>query len=173
MKRLRIAHLLPALVIVGLGGASACDRTDETIGRLSVMRADAACSAPADGGVDPAAATAGRQLAAQLHCAGCHTSAFSGQPGTGIGGGYPSNITPDPETGIGCLDDQTVAAAILDGVGPHGPLCGMPKYRSKLAGDAGLDPAAAAQQIVQYLRTLTPVANSVTGPCAVPLPDGG
>jgi hypothetical protein len=173
MKRPRIAHLLPALVIVGLGGVSACNRTGETTERLSVMTADAACSAPADGGIDPAAATAGQQLVAQLHCAGCHSSAFSGQPGKAIGGGYPSNITPDPETGIGCLADQTVATAILDGVGLRGPLCGMPKYRSKLAGDAGVDPEAAAQQIVQYLRTLTPVANAVTGPCAAPGPDGG
>ena len=173
MNRLRIAYLLPALVIVGLGGVGACNRTDETTGRLSVMTADAACSGLADGGVDPVAATAGQQLAAQLHCAGCHTSAFSGQPAKGINGGYPSNITPDPETGIGCLDDQRVATAILDGVGPHGPLCGMPKYRSKLAGDAGSDPEAAAQTIVQYLRTLPPVANAVSGPCAASFPDGG
>jgi hypothetical protein len=173
MKRLRIGYQLLALFIVSFAGVSACNRTDETTGRLAVMTADAACSAPADGGVDPVAATAGQQLAAQLHCTGCHTSAFSGQPGKGINGGYPSNITPDPETGIGCLDDQTVATAILDSVGPHGPLCGMPKYRSKLAGDGGSDPEAAVQKIVQYLRTLTPVANDVTGPCAASVPDGG
>jgi mono/diheme cytochrome c family protein len=173
MKRLRSSHLLPGLVIVGLSGVSACNRTDEATGHLAVMTVDAACSGLVDGGVDPVAATAGQQLVAQLHCAGCHSSAFSGQPGKEINGGYPSNITPDSETGIGCLDDQTVATAILDGVGAHGPLCGMPKYRSRLAGDAGFDPEAAAKQIVQYLRTLAPVAEAVMGPCAASVPDGG
>lgn len=171
MNRLRIAYLLSAMVVVAIG--TACNRSDETIGRVAVMTSDAACSAPADSGIDPAGVTAGQKLAAQFHCVGCHTSAFSGQPETAINGGYPSNITPDPETGIGCLDDKTVATAILDSVGPRGPLCGMPKYRSKLAGDAGADPEVVAQQIVEYLRTLTPVSNVVSGPCAAPVPDGG
>jgi hypothetical protein len=122
---------------------------------------------------DPAMVSAGQQLVTSLGCLGCHQPSGAGQALTAIRGGYPSNLTSDPQTGIACLEDDAIASAILDGVGPAGPLCGMPHYRSKLSADGGADPEAQALAIVQFLRTLPPATNQIAGPCAAQAADAG
>jgi hypothetical protein len=163
----RISTLLPIAFTLTLVGLGACHRTEDETGDLVVITVDASiCSTSYDGGLDPTAVAAGRQLVTQFHCTGCHLPTLAGQP-TPINGGYPSNLTPDLQTGIGCLTNDAIVTAILDGVGSNGNLCGMPHYRSKLSVDGGGDTETAAQQIVQYLRTVAPVSNRVEGPCGV------
>lgn len=113
-----------------------------------------------------------------LGCGSCHTDgAFDGEPdmdralagsNTGIafsnpvgekypGIIYPSNITPDEETGIGSWSDQQIADAIRAGVGRHGSrrIVTMPwQGYSRLTDD---DVAA----IVAYLRSIEPIRNGV------------
>ena len=109
-----------------------------------------------------------------LGCGSCHTNgAFDGEPdmdralagsSTGIafsnplgekypGIIYPSNITPDEETGIGSWSDQQITDAIRAGVGRHGSrrIVTMPwQGYSRLTDD---DVAA----LVAYLRSIEPI----------------
>jgi hypothetical protein len=76
-----------------------------------------------------------------------------------------SNITPDPETGIGSWSDAEIKRALVEGMRPdHGRLAGVPLaaimpanfYRALLPDD--LD------AIVAYLRTVKPIRNAVQDP---------
>ena len=113
-----------------------------------------------------------------LGCGSCHTDgAFDGEPdmsralagsNTGIafsnplgekypGIIYPSNITPDEETGIGSWSDQQIVNAIRSGIGRHGNrrIATMPwQGYSRLTDD---DAAA----MVAYLRSIEPIKNRV------------
>ena len=113
-----------------------------------------------------------------LGCGSCHTNgAFDGEPdmagglagsNTGIaftnplgdeypGIVYPSNITPDEETGIGLWSDLQVTNAIRSGIGRHGDrrIATMPwQGYSRLT-----DEDAAA--MVAYLRSIQPIKNKV------------
>jgi mono/diheme cytochrome c family protein len=90
---------------------------------------------------------------------GCHTpadgpiGAGGGKVPTPFGTFYGSNITPDPETGLGRWSDAEIAAAIRDGVGRDGSVeaPAMPYYQ--YAGMADDDVA----DLIAYLRTLPPV----------------
>jgi mono/diheme cytochrome c family protein len=68
-----------------------------------------------------------------------------------------SNITPDPETGIGAWTDAEIIRAIRDGKGKNGRTLGPPMpvgmYRNMSDADV--------QAIVAYLRTVPPVRNMV------------
>jgi hypothetical protein len=70
---------------------------------------------------------------------------------------YSSNITPDPETGIGKWSDAQVVLAIREGRRPDGSLIGPPMpfglYRSLSDNDV--------QAIVAYLRSVPAVKNVV------------
>lgn len=123
----------------------------------------------------------GEYLVELLGCGACHTpGALDGEPdmslslagsGTGIawsnplgterpGIVYPSNITPDDETGIGTWSDRQVADAIRAGIGRHGGrrIATMPwQGYARLSDD---DVAA----IVAYLRTIDPVRRQVPDP---------
>jgi hypothetical protein len=150
---------------------------DVDAGASTVEDAGAAACIPPDASVDPDMAAAGLQAVLHLHCYGCHQSepldagvVLSGKHAV-IRGGYPSNLTPDLATGIGCLSDDAIVRAILDGMGPGGLLCGMPQYRAGLV-DAGQTPETTARQIAQFLRSLPPVSNPVAGPCGAAV-DGG
>lgn len=103
-------------------------------------------------------------------CGNCHTvrgpdGALA--PGRELAGGlmfkeepftaYASNITPDPETGIGKWTDAQLKRAIREGIRPDGSLIGPPmpfQFYRGLA-DADLD------AIVVYLRQVPPVRNVV------------
>src|SRR5262249_26823934 len=71
-----------------------------------------------------------------------------------------SNITPDPETGVGKWRDADIKKALLEGVRPAGHHLAevMPSGFSNILTPGDLD------AIVTYLRSLPPVANKVRDP---------
>jgi len=101
----------------------------------------------------------GRAIFALAAGCGCHTpsngpvGAGGGKVPTPFGTFYGSNITPDPETGIGRWSDEEIAAAIRSGVlrekGAESPA--MPYYQY-----AGMSDADVAD-LIAYLRTLPAV----------------
>jgi len=82
----------------------------------------AASEPPAPQSLDPALVKRGRALAATGNCADCHTRRgekdFAGglPVPTPFGTIYSSNITPDPETGIGRWPEAAFARAMRSGV---------------------------------------------------------
>ena len=112
-------------------------------------------------------------------CGNCHTqnTPQGPVPGMELAGGtkfeegfgiaYASNITPDPETGIGKWTDAQIITAIREGKRPDGSIIGppmpVPLYRDLSDGDV--------RAIVAYLRSVKPVANKVSkAEYKVPLP---
>jgi mono/diheme cytochrome c family protein len=112
-------------------------------------------------------------------CGNCHTqnTPQGPRPGMELAGGtkfdepfgvaYASNITPDPETGIGKWTDEQLILAIREGKRPDGSLIGppmpIPLYRGLSEPDV--------RAIVAYLRAAKPVANKVPkSEYKVPLP---
>src|SRR5258705_12108230 len=85
-----------------------------------------AMAAPAPSSFDPALVKRGRDLAAVGNCNTCHTV----RGGRNYAGGLPvptpfgtifsSNITPDPETGIGRWSEAAFRRAMLSGVNREG-----------------------------------------------------
>ena len=71
-----------------------------------------------------------------------------------------SNITPDPETGIGKWSDADIKKSLQDGVRPNGVRLAevMPTGYYKILTPGDLD------GIVAYLRSLPPVKNKVPAP---------
>ena len=70
---------------------------------------------------------------------------------------YPSNITPDPETGIGTWSDAEIVTAIREGRRPDGSILGPPMPFGLYRGLSDRDVNA----IVAYLRVVKPVRNQV------------
>lgn len=101
----------------------------------------------------------GRYLVNAGDCAGCHTvdaaKPFAGGLGvqTPFGTIYSSNITPDPETGIGHWTDDEFYAAMHKGVRPDGKLL-YPAFPYPWFTKLTVDDVRA---IKSYLNTLTPV----------------
>ena len=101
-------------------------------------------------------------------CGNCHTpmGPQGPLPGRNLAGGtvfdeppfraVASNITPDPETGIGRWTDAQIATAIREGKRPDGSLIGPPMPFGFYRGLADRDVAA----MVAYLRTVPPVRNA-------------
>ena len=103
-------------------------------------------------------------------CGNCHIArGEKGRPlpEKGLSGGLPfdepfgksfaSNITPDPETGIGKWTDAQLKRAIREGIRPDGSVIGPPmpiEFYRRMA-DEDLD------AIVAYLRAQPPVKNAV------------
>ena len=79
----------------------------------------------------------GRYLARAGNCVSCHTGtegqAFAGGLAfeTPFGKLYSTNITPDPETGIGKWTEEQFARAVREGVRPDGAhlVPGVPIHR--------------------------------------------
>lgn len=102
-------------------------------------------------------------------CGNCHTPQGPGGPVAGmeLAGGtpfveqpftaYASNITPDPDTGIGRWTDDQLIAAIRDGKRPDGSLIGPPMPFAFYRGLSDSDVRA----IVAYMRSVPPVKNAV------------
>jgi mono/diheme cytochrome c family protein len=105
-------------------------------------------------------AARGRVVFALAGGCGCHTSrdgpvgAGGGQVPTPFGTFYGTNLTPDPDMGLGRWSDAEVEAAIRGGIargkGVESPA--MPYYQ--YAGMADQDVA----DLIAYLRSLPPVA---------------
>lgn len=102
-------------------------------------------------------------------CGNCHTpkGPNGDLPGRNLAGGMvfdeqpfravASNITPDPETGIGRWTDAQIALAIREGKRPDGSIIGPPMPIELYRGISDRDLAA----MVAYLRTVPPVRNRV------------
>jgi hypothetical protein len=125
----------------------------------------AACPGLTDAAsLDPAAVARGLALVSALGCANCHQNyppaaiVLSGRttsllPDAAV---FPPNLTPDLATGLGCWTDPQIANAILNGVDDQdASLCVMPVFSAR-----GVD-AAAAEDIVVFLRSLDVIANAV------------
>jgi len=105
----------------------------------------------------------GRKLATLADCVGCHT-AKGGKPYAGglpvetpFGNLVSTNITPDPETGIGLWSDEEFDDAVRNGIRRDGaPLYpAMPyNYYTKMSRDD-------VKAIRAYLATVEPVHNPV------------
>jgi mono/diheme cytochrome c family protein len=106
-------------------------------------------------------------------CGNCHTPRVKGKPDLGkrFSGGFQtfnepwfvlkgSNITQDPETGIGKWSVADLKRALIEGVRPNGvqlaPIMPYPFFKVMTAGD--LD------AIVAYLRTVPAIRNAVQTP---------
>jgi hypothetical protein len=139
-----------------------------------------ALETPAPGSsVHPAAQVAhGRYLVTLLGCGNCHTDgALLGKPDTrrmlagssvGIatsnplqqpdpGIVYPSNLTPDPKTGLGAWSQEEIVTLLLSGTDNHGtrilPVMPWLTYEKLLMEDAA--------SIAMYLQSLPPVKHQV------------
>ncbi|WP_376092023.1 c-type cytochrome [Roseomonas sp. CCTCC AB2023176] len=112
-------------------------------------------------------------------CGNCHTPQGPNGPlpGQHLAGGavfdeppfraVASNITPDPETGIGRWTDAQLALAIREGKRPDGRIIGPPMPIELYRGISDRDLSA----IVAYLRTVPPVRNAVpASEYRIPLP---
>jgi hypothetical protein len=114
--------------------------------------------------LDDASVQAGLALVLQFKCYNCHQKqsldaglVLSGNNTSLVEGGaiFPPNLTPDTKTGLGCWTNQQIQTAILYGFDDmDASLCVMPKFSSKLE-------AGAADQVVQFLRSLPTVSNQV------------
>jgi len=112
-------------------------------------------------------------------CGNCHTpmGPQGPVPGRTLAGGtvfdeppfraVASNITQDPETGIGRWTDAQIARAIREGIRPDGRIIGPPMPAGLYRGLSDRDLAA----MVAYLRTVAPVRNAVEASVyRIPLP---
>jgi mono/diheme cytochrome c family protein len=128
--------------------------------------------------LNPTMVARGRYLVEIVGCAGCHTDgAIIGEPNNarmlagsslGIaytnpfhdalpGVAYPSNLTPDPKTGLGDWTDEQVAAAIRQGESSAGPghltVMSWPLYQQMTDDDV--------DAIVAYLRSIPAIEHDV------------
>jgi mono/diheme cytochrome c family protein len=93
---------------------------------ISWRPAVAPVSPPSADSFAPTLVALGGQLAAAGNCAGCHTvaggPAYGGGLGleTGFGLAYSTNITPDPQTGIGNWSEEAFTRAMREGVDREG-----------------------------------------------------
>lgn len=106
-------------------------------------------------------------------CGNCHTPRVKGMPDLSkrFSGGFQtfsepwfvakgSNITPDPDTGIGKWSGDDLKRALTEGLRPNGvplaPIMPFPFFKVLTAGD--LD------AMVAYLRSVSPIRNEVQPP---------
>ncbi len=120
----------------------------------------------------------GRYRVKLMHCGGCHTTgSLTGRPDPAkyLGGAevgwlvptlgvfYPSNLTPDPEPGIGNWTKQDIVKLLRTGETPEGRIVApmMPWRAYSQASDADLE------AIAEYLKSVPAVKNEVPGPTAL------
>lgn len=114
----RPSKILPALIVAAVMTVA----VTLAVERHAVSADTASALAPASGTHNPALVTQGAWLAALGNCATCHTadqgSAYAGgRPlATPFGTVYATNITPDPETGIGKWSRSDFLRAMHQGV---------------------------------------------------------
>ncbi len=155
-----------------------CDRAAPRLRRAAAPRISSAVAAallavviPALGNASDGDAAHGAVVFAMASGCSCHTAPAGPVAAGGVeiktpfGTFYSTNITPDPDTGIGRWSDAEIAAAIRTGDLPdhrvEAPV--MPYF--EYAGMADRD----VQDLVAYLRTLAP-ARRDNRPPAVRLP---
>jgi len=117
----------------------------------------------------------GEYLAAIIACGDCHTRGIilgkpemdkkfaGGDVGFQMPTGtfFPSNLTPDKETGLGNWSETEIVTAIRTGVRPDGRILAeiMP-YKLWFSQLTDED----AMAIAKYLKSLAPISNKVPGP---------
>ena len=112
----RIALAMLAAVVLGLLGFFL----------LAWRRAIAPIEPPTSASFPPESVARGAMLSAAGHCVACHTrpggEPFAGGYGlnTPFGVIYGTNITPDPDTGIGRWSPEAFARAMREGVSQDG-----------------------------------------------------
>jgi hypothetical protein len=141
-----------------------------------------ACVAFDASSLSDAEVQAGRAIVVASKCGKCHGQQLQGNqngvPSTTAEGGtaYPPDLTPDPETGLGCWTNEQIARAFLHGIDDQGELLCDPMPRFGELADGGIT-AAGAAAVVAYLRSIPAVSSPnipSTGACPVPAPvDGG
>lgn len=119
-----------------------------------------ASMAAADSSIDGAPVERGKYVAAAGNCLPCHTNdggqQFAGGRAfhTPFGTVYSTNITPDPDTGIGKWSEEEFAAALRTGVRPNGehlyPVFPYTAYTKMTNADVAA--------LFQFLRSLQPVS---------------
>ena len=162
---------------------TACAKTYNPLDDYKEVTPATAMSAPEPGPASLEATNGerlqhGRYLVELLGCANCHTDgALIGEAkpsmklaGSRVGIAYtnplenehpgvvfPSNLTPDPETGIGAWSDIEVMKMIRSGIDRHGrrKLSVMPWPAYSIISDDD------ALSIVMYLRSLEPIRHQV------------
>ncbi len=112
----RILLVVLVLIAAGLAG----------FGALAWRPAIAPVARPAPSSFDPVLVAQGEVLAGAGYCSTCHTvkggQPFAGGYGmkTGFGTIYSTNITPDPDTGIGAWSEAAFRRALHEGVARDG-----------------------------------------------------
>ena len=158
-KKLLIATV--ALGCLGLAG----------FGALAWKPAIAPVARPAAGSFAPELVAKGEALAGGGYCAACHTAKggekFAGgyEMATPFGAIYSTNITPDPETGIGTWSEAAFRRAMHEGVSRDGshllPVFSYDHF-TKLSDDD-------VRALYAYFMTRTPV-HAVRRPNGIPFP---
>lgn len=139
------------LAIVVLGGVAACS--------IAYRNAIDPIAPPAAASFDSGSIARGAQLAAVGDCVSCHTSAMGksyagGTPlDTPFGTLYSTNITPDPDTGIGKWSLAAFTRAMREGVSRDGHLLypAFPYPHFTRMTDADI------KDLYAYMMTRTPV----------------
>jgi cytochrome c553 len=118
----------------------------------------AACSNSDTPTSTPGDVVAGQAALTKYACKSCHGQDLSGTTTPYAGTtAYPANLTPDPETGLGDWDTDTIKAAILTGKDDEGKaLCStMPVFSKMNMSDAE------ATNIAAYLKSIPAVSKDV------------
>jgi cytochrome c553 len=165
MTRLQIA-LNVAVATLALGGGllvASCSRTGGTGGTAGT--ADSAKAMSAEERI-----ALGKHLSVVAGCTDCHTpGTFYNAPdhsrelsGSELGWNgpwgttYPSNLTPDPETGLGSWNEEQIVTAIRTGKRPDGspilPPMPWPAY-SQFTDEE-------AYALAAYLKSIPPVVHA-------------
>ncbi len=177
----RVIEYLPKLVAAGsLGLLVACASQYNPLDDYQQLEPATILAAPdvGPGSYPVEMVSRGRYLVSLLGCGSCHTDgALVGAPvpgrelaGSSVGIAYSnpmatsrpgvlyaSNLTPDPETGIGERSLSDLVRMIRLGVDEHGgqtiPVMPWPAYANIIEEDA--------RAIAMYLKSLTPVHHEV------------
>lgn len=155
------------VVIVGIGVVLA-GRYEESFTFLDTTYPKVTVSA------DPEVLARGEYLVRTVgHCTQCHgdyprTEPAKNTPDVPLSGGFEfamgplgtmwsSNLTSDPETGLGRRSDEEIARAIATGVLPDGKLSLFMRFASDFS-------AEDLSAVVSYLRSLPPVKKAIAPP---------
>jgi len=143
MRALTRLALAGAILLLLRVGASAETPVERGAYLVKTVGGCGNCHTPRDAAAKP---IAGRELAGGFEF-----------DDPGVGHIVGTNITPDPETGIGNWTEAQIITALRDGKRPDGtlirPPMPIPVYRQLSDGDAAA--------IAAYLRSLKPVRNKV------------
>src|SRR5688500_12484258 len=144
----------------------------KSLGFLAIAAGVATAAAVAFAADSGAPADRGEYLARAGNCVACHSipdaPAFSGglKMATPLGNIYATNITPDPETGIGTYTLEDFDRAVRLGVGKDGhrlyPAMPYPSYAKLSAEDV--------KAMYDYFMKSVPAVKQANLPSEIPVP---